>query len=240
MATLRCLASGSQGNAYILECKNETLLIELGLNWTAIKKGLNYDLSKVVAVLASHKHFDHLYRPSLLSALKSGLSVFSNKEVGSIYKGVKVLPLGVKTQIEGFKIQPLLVPHNTECYAYIITHKEFGKLLFCTDCSAFKYKVKDCNHILIEANYSDDIIIDNMCNNEFSRSASENHLEIGQTIDVLKHNYSPELQSVVLLHLSNGNSNAKEFIQRVKNELCFENVFVADKGLEIELNKSEF
>lgn len=240
MAVLRCLASGSQGNAYILECKNETLLIELGLNWTAIKKGLNYDLSNVVAVLVSHKHFDHLYKPSLLSALKSGLNVFSNKEVESIYKGVKALSVGVKTQIGGFKIQPLPLKHNVENYGFIITHNEFGKLLFCTDCATMPYKVKDCNHILIEANYSDDIIVDNMCNNEFSRSASENHLEIGQTIDVLKHNYSPELQTVVLLHLSNGNSNAKEFIQRVKNELCFENVFVADRGLEIELNKSEF
>ncbi len=148
--------------------------------------------------------------------------------------------MGVKTQIGGFKAHPLLVPHNTECYAYIITHEEFGKIVFATDCSDFKYKIKGVQHWLIESNYSDDIIIDNMCNNEYSRSASENHLEIGQTIDVLKHNYSPELQSIGLLHLSNGNSNAKEFIQRVKSELCFENVFVADKNLEIELNKSEF
>lgn len=238
MAILRCLASGSQGNAYILECKNEILLLELGVSWNDVLKGLNYDLTKVLACLVSHRHQDH--SKSVPNALKSGLSVFSNKEVESIYKGVKALPVGVKTQIEGFKVQPLLVPHNTECYAYLITHCEFGKLLFCTDCSAFKYKVKDCNHILIEANYSDDIIIDNMCNNEFSRSASENHLEIGRTIEVLKHNYSPELQNVVLLHLSNGNSNAKEFVQRVKNELCFENIFVADKSVDVELHKSEF
>lgn len=238
MAKMICLASGSRGNAYILECKGEQLLLELGIKWNDILRGLNYDLSNIAACLVTHAHNDH--SKSVSNALKSGLSVYSCQEVSNNYQGVKVLPLGVKTQIGDFKVQPLIVPHNAMCYAYIITHKEFGKLLFCTDCSAFKYKVKDCNHFLIEANYSDDIIIDNMCNNEFSRSASENHLEIGQTIDVLKHNYSPELQNVVLLHLSNGNSNAKEFVQRVKNELCFENVFVADKSVDVELHKSEF
>lgn len=177
---------------------------------------------------------------SIPNALKNGLSVYSCQEVANTYQGVKALPLGVKAQIGGFKVQPLLVPHNTECYAYIITHEEFGKIVFVTDCSDFKYKIKGVQHWLIESNYSDDIIIDNMCNNEYSRSASKNHLEIGQTIDVLKHNYSPELQNVVLLHLSKGNSNAQEFIQRVKSELCFENVFVADKGLFLTLNKSEF
>lgn len=238
MATLRCLASGSQGNAYILECKNETLLIELGMSWNDVLKGLNYDLTKVLACLVSHRHQDH--SKSVPNAIKSGLNVYSCQDVANIHEGAKVLPKGAKTSMGGFKVQPLPLKHNVECYGFLITHNEFGKLLFCTDCATMPYKVKDCHHLLIESNYSDEILIDNMCNNEFSRSASENHLEIGQTIDVLKHNYSPELQSVVLLHLSNGNSNAKEFIQRVKNELCFENVFVADKGLEIELNKSEF
>lgn len=238
MAIFRCLASGSSGNAYILECQNETLLLELGVSWQDIFKGLNYDLTKVLACLVSHRHHDH--SKSVPNAIKHGFSVFSNKDVESVYKGVKVLPAGVKTQIGGFKIQPLILKHNVQNYGFIITHNEFGKLLFCTDCATMPYKVKNCNHILIEANYSDEILVDNMCNNEFSRSASNNHLEIQHTIDALKLNYTPELQNVVLIHLSNGNSNAKEFIQRVKNELCFENVFVADKGLEIILNKSEF
>ena len=166
--------------------------------------------------------------------------MFSNQEVANTYKGVKVLPLGVKTQISGFSVQPLLVPHNAMCYSFIVTHEEFGKLLFITDCADFKYKIRDCNHILIESNYSDDLIIDNMCSNIYNRSASKNHLEIGQTIDVLKHNYSSELQNTVLLHLSKGNANPQEFVKRVKEELCFDNVVCADNGLEIELNKSEF
>lgn len=56
MATLKCLSSGSQGNCYLLECNNEVLIIELGVSWKEVLRGLNYDLSKVVGVLVSHSH----------------------------------------------------------------------------------------------------------------------------------------------------------------------------------------
>ena len=166
--------------------------------------------------------------------------MFSNSEVANAYKGVKVLPVGIKTQIGGFKVQPLPLKHNVENYGFIITTADNNKIVFATDCAEFSYKIRGVHHWIIESNYSDDIIIDNMCNNEYSRSASKNHLEILQTIDALKNNFCVDTQTIVLCHLSQVNADAKEFIQRVKNELCFENVFVADKGLEIELNKSEF
>lgn len=56
MAKLKCISSGSQGNSYIIECENETLLLELGVSWNDILKGLNYDLKKVRACLVSHHH----------------------------------------------------------------------------------------------------------------------------------------------------------------------------------------
>lgn len=56
MATLKTLSSGSHGNSYILECGNEQLLIELGISWKDILKGLDYNLTKVRACLVSHQH----------------------------------------------------------------------------------------------------------------------------------------------------------------------------------------
>ena len=54
MAKLKCLSSGSSGNAYILECKGERLMFELGIKWQEILKGLNYKLGNVVGALCSH------------------------------------------------------------------------------------------------------------------------------------------------------------------------------------------
>lgn len=143
-------------------------------------------------------------------------------------------------RLGGFKVQAIPLQHNSECYGFLIEHNAIGKLAFCTDTNSVPYRFKKVNHWIIESNYSNDLLIDNMCDNIYSQSASENHLEIEDTIEVLKQNYSSNLQTIVLIHLSNDNSNAELFKQRVKNELGFDNVFVADKGLIVELNKEEF
>ena len=54
MDELRVIGSGSSGNAYILQCNNETLLIELGMAWKNILKGLNYKIDDVAGCIVSH------------------------------------------------------------------------------------------------------------------------------------------------------------------------------------------
>jgi phosphoribosyl 1,2-cyclic phosphodiesterase len=239
MAILKVLSSGSHGNCYLLQCANETLILELGIKWGDILKGLNYNLGCVCGCLCSHLHSDH--SRSIQNAISFGLSVYSCEEVANTYVGVETLNLKEKTRIgKGFIVQPIKLFHNVECYGFLIQHEEFGKMVFATDTNSVPYKFKGVQHWLLESNYDNDILIDNACNDVYSRSASENHLEINDTIEVLKRNYSSELQNVVLIHLSSGNSNEKDFKERVQQELGFDRVWIADKGLKIELNKSEF
>ena len=56
MASLKIIGSSSSGNAYILDCGSEQLILELGVSWKEILKALNFDLSKVVGVCVSHSH----------------------------------------------------------------------------------------------------------------------------------------------------------------------------------------
>lgn len=177
---------------------------------------------------------------SVKDAIKAGITVYSTKEVQDMYPKVKVPKYREKTQIGGFSIQPLEVPHSCECYAYIIQHEELGKLVFATDCSAFKYKIKSVNHWLLEANYSEQILINKMCDDEMGRSLYGNHLELEDCINALKVNFSVDTQSITLIHLSDTNSDEKEFVQRVKDELGFDNVAAATSGQTIILEKEEF
>lgn len=109
-------------------------------------------------------------------------------------------------------------------------------MVYAVDCVQFPYKINNVSHWIIEANHDEAIIIDNMCDNIESRSASENHLNIAQTIDVLQNNMCDSTRTIVLAHLSDGNSNASDFLGKTKDALGFEKVFVADKGVEIELD----
>lgn len=238
MAEIICCGSSSEGNAYILKCDNEALLVELGVPFREIRRALNNDISMVKAALVTHVHSDHAkYIPQ---AQEYGLPVFSCKEVVDKYAGVTELKLGEAVMLGGFKVQPMEVPHSCQCYAYLIQNEEIGKLLFVTDCVRFNYKIKGINHVLCEANWCEEILINNLCNDVETRSHHEHHMELSDTIKALKSNYSPDLMTVGLLHLSNGNSDEKMFRQRVIDELGFDNVVVMDKSVSIPLQLSEF
>lgn len=56
MATLKVLSSGSIGNSYIISTENEDLILELGISWSEINKGLNYQIQNIVGVLVTHSH----------------------------------------------------------------------------------------------------------------------------------------------------------------------------------------
>lgn len=240
MATLKTLSSGSHGNCYILECGNEQLLIELGISWKEILRGLDFDLSKVVACLVSHKHSDHLNPSAISNAIKCGLSVYSNADVNSIYPQVKVLKKGVKMRTGGFKTQAIPLFHSVENYGFVIEHEDCGKIIFATDTYQIPYRFKNARHFFVESNNDFDLMVDNLCDNEFSRSHNNDHMELSDTIEFLKENYSSDLQSVTLIHLSQTNIDADKAVQKVKDELGFANVKYAQSGQEIEFNKEEF
>lgn len=189
---------------------------------------------------AIERHCDHLNEDTLNTFVKYGIPVYSCLDVVKRYKNVNLMQSRRKVQLGGFKIQSFKLQHSCECIGFIIIHEEFGKLVFCTDCAEFKLKIKDVHHWMIECNYSDDIIINNLCDNIENRSHSNRHLELNDTINALKKNYSINMQNVILLHLSNENSNADEFVKKVKKELSFDNVFVAERNLLLPLHKEEF
>lgn len=189
---------------------------------------------------ATVSHQDHANKDTIRKVIQYGIPTYSCEEVAKMCKGVNTIKKGRKTSIGGFKIQPIPLEHSVQCFGFLIEHDEIGRLVFATDCSSFPYLIKRVNHFLIECNWSEDVLIDNMCNNKEMRSRHEQHLELENTVMALSANYSSSLQTIVLLHLSNGNSNEKEFIERIQEELGFFNVHIAKKNLTLQLEREEF
>lgn len=136
-------------------------------------------------------------------------------------------------------MQPISVEHNVENYAYIVDCEEFGRMLFITDCVRFQYRIKGVNHLIVEANYSNDIVLDHMMNGYEIRSQNQYHMELEDTIECVKNNMSSELNNVVLIHLSEIQSDEQMFIEKVHAETGVKPC-VATKGVNITLNKFEF
>lgn len=55
MAKLKCVGSSSSGNSYLIECKDGTLILELGVLWKHIVESLKYEINNVVGALCSHR-----------------------------------------------------------------------------------------------------------------------------------------------------------------------------------------
>lgn len=237
MAELQVVGSGSKGNTYLLKTSKRVFILDLGCKWDDIMKSLNYQIDNVAACLVSHVHSDH--SKSIPNALKYQLPVYSCQDVAYKFKGVISLSEGKKYKIGNFVVQPISVYHNVENYAYIVDCDEFGRMLFITDCVRFPYRLRKANHLLLEANYSNDIVIDHMMNGYEIRSQNQYHMELEDTIECIKNNMSSELNNVVIAHLSDGQSDERMFADRIYDETGIMPK-IASKGLIVELNKEDF
>jgi len=159
---LKVLGSSSAGNCYLLESENECLVLECGIPFKAVKQALGFDILKIVGVVASHSHKDHYGHAE--EYLKCGIGVYASEEthnsISRKYQNQIAVKCGYWYQIGGFNITPFHCEHDVECFGYLIRHEDFGTLLFATDTAFIKdnFMKLAANHILIEANYSEEIV----------------------------------------------------------------------------------
>lgn len=236
---IKVIGSSSEGNCYLLQNGDSTLIIECGVKMSLIKKALNYNLKNVVGCIVTHEHKDHA--SSVADMMKCGIKVYALPDV---FKRLHNKALAIEMQpkqlhhIGDYDIRTLKVNHDVPCLAYIIDHKNMGRLLFATDNFAFGYHVPNVKHLMIECNYADDILDKNIQNHPelayMRKRLLTSHMELKETKMIAKHYAEEGLDDIILIHLSDGNSNAERFADEVRG-VAGVPVYVADAGQEFEL-----
>ena len=128
---------------------------------------------------------------------------------------------------------------------YLIYHPECGNVLFLTDTFYCPYNFNDVglNNIIIEANFSRKIIdrkVKDGASPEFLRNRIlKSHLSLEYCKELLEANDLSAVNNIVLIHLSDSNSD-EEMFQREVTELTGKNVSVASNGMEIPFDKTPF
>lgn len=250
--TLKCLGSSSSGNGYILETENEALLIECGKPLLNIKKALNWNISKIVACIVSHKHQDH--SKHLPEVIKAGIKVMAVSDVinrlhPAHRRFCKELKPTQGYKVGGFKVFTFELQHANNdctpcpCLGFVIEHDDMGKLLFVTDTMMMKYRFNGINHIMIEANYEDEILdynIENGITEAWQKSRLlASHLELNQTAKILQGFDLSAVSNVVLLHLSSRNSDAPMFKSIIEQAIGLP-VNIAKPGLTLTLSQQPY
>lgn len=247
---LLIIGSSSAGNAYILENDQEALLIECGVRFDKVQSALRHNLRKVAGCIVTHEHGDHA--KSIRDVMAKGIDVYASEgtfaalNIDFGYRA-QIMRSEQQYKIGGFTVMPFDVQHDVaEPFGFIIHHPECGNVLFLTDSYYCKYNFNgiQLHNIIIEANYCQTIIdrkvLDGV-NPKFLRDrVIQSHMSLKTCKEMLAANDLSATNKIVLIHLSDGNSDAARFKKEVE-EQTGKQVYVADAGMVIEnFNKTPF
>ena len=239
---LNVLGSDSNGNCYVLQTDKEALIIEAGVRFSEVKKALKWKLSKVVGAVITHEHNDHA--KYIRDFVSNGITVLA---LPSVFRAKGIDSLSFRKEIEpmhgyivgGFRVFAMPVCHDVPCVGFIIEHEDMGRMLFVTDTMMLEYRVPGLNHILLEANYAEDILDAKIEAGSVPLSMKprliHSHMEIETTKGILRANDLSGVNEIVLIHLSNGNSDERRFVREVQ-ETSGKPVYAAVAGLELNLS----
>lgn len=227
---IQILGTGSSGNCYKVEIGTATLLLECGLPFKVIQRKLNFKVSDIDACLVTHEHMDHAKAAKDL--MQAGVDCYMTKGTAEALEvsghRLKVFDTWGErkyksTYIEGVLIQPFEAVHDVKepVSFYITSKKNDGSLVFVTDSAYLKYKIPDCDCLMIECNYVKARLDENVrlgnINLALRNRIVKNHLSLENLVQVLKESELQSCKKIYLMHLSDGNSD-EELIKRTIQE----------------------
>lgn len=240
---LTVVGSSSRGNCYILQNKHEALIIEAGCSMSDILCAIDYDTSKVAACIVSHEHGDHSKNVHAIQAygIKCYMTEGTHQGLKRTTVEPEIIKSGVQFVTKRFVILPFSTHHDSnEPVGYLISHPEIGTLLFAIDTCYLEYTFADLTNIMIECNYSEDKLEENVREGVVHpivrKHITRSHMSLQTCIQALQANNLTRVNNIILLHLSKDNGDPTRFKREV--ELATgKNVVIAEKGVEIDINK---
>lgn len=230
---IQVIASGSSGNCYRIRDGTTSLLLECGIQIQRIQQALSFHLTDIDGCLISHEHGDH--SKAAHDVLKAGIDIYTSKgtaiALGLTGHHMKLVQEKEAFSIGMFTILPFDTEHDAaEPLGFLIADQSGDKLLFATDTYYIKYKFQRLTYIMIECNYSVDILNDNIEAGQvpgvLKNRLLKSHFSLEHVKDFLRANDLSIVKGIWLIHLSNNNSNAEQFKREIM-ELTGKPVYIA-------------
>lgn len=214
---VRVLASSSAGNAYWISDGHTPVLIECGIRFRDLQQRLDYQVSTLAACLLSHEHVDHAR--AARDVLRAGVDLYATR--GTIdalgFEGHRLRPIrsGQQVRIGTWTVLPFDTVHDAaEPVGFLLASKT-GKVLYLTDSAYCRYRFRGLTHLLVEANWSRDILQRNVesgvLDPALARRIMRNHMSMERLLEMLAANDLSQVREIWLLHLSDGNSDEAAF-----------------------------
>lgn len=227
------LASGSRGNCYWLTDGSTPLLLEAGIQFKEIQKGLNFRIAEIASCLISHEHKDHC--KAVRDVMKAGIDCYMSagtaEALGISGHRLHIIQARQQFQLGSWAVLPFETQHDAaEPLGFLLANKTGEKLLYATDTYYIRYRFRGLTHIAVECNYSMDILRANieagLVEPALKKRILKSHFSLEHVKEFLKANDLSKVQEIWLLHLSDQNSDAERFKREVQ-ELTGKAVYIA-------------
>lgn len=219
---IKVLGSSSKGNCYVVSDGTTMLLLDCGVPIRRILSGIDFKVGSVAGCLVTHSHGDHV--KSAHELMFRGIPVYASAgciRAANLAGAVPVESMKMFT-VGTFRVLPFDIQHDApEPLGFLLKSTITDeKLLYFTDTYYLKYKFSGITHILCEANYDPDILLRRVELGEVPGMLADrvisSHMSIDHLEDFLRVCDLSKLRKIWLCHLSDGNSNADEFLKRIQ------------------------
>jgi phosphoribosyl 1,2-cyclic phosphodiesterase len=210
------LGSGSTGNALLVECDDERILIDCGFGTRTIKQRLavaGVDPRSISACLVTHEHSDHVSGVARAAA-KWQWPIFATAGTATAAELIDVPVTTIhpreQVQLVRMTIDVVPTPHDaTESVGFVVTSRSTGcRAAVFTDIGhvtqAVRKACSDVNVLIIESNHDDEMLRWSSYPPFLQRRIASRvgHLSNPHAADLIGHSVHAGLQHVVLAHLS--------------------------------------
>lgn len=222
MIRLRTLASGSSGNSTFLRVGEARILIDAGISYGRIQEGLRSmgeSVESLSALVLTHAHGDHICGLEELARRHRDLPIMATEETAQACGGAKewgaqsrMLRAGEAVMVEGLKILPFATEHDAPGSLGFRFEGAGFALGFATDLGRYTPQIvealRGCQVLLVESNYDEELLQWSPYPAFLKRQIAGpgGHLSNRQCASLLKEIAGPELERVLLLHLSEKNN----------------------------------
>lgn len=188
------------------------------------------------------RHSDHINPSTAKEFIRRGIDCYAHEEVikEGYLSDFKPLLSGHRNKVGQFAIQTFEAPHNAPNYGFLIQTPTNERILFVTDTTGVNLRFRDIDCIMVECNFDDDTLLDNLANADVSMSHPEWHLGLDDCAAFCKANISVNTKQIILIHLSSTNVNPDYAVKTIQEYTGFKNVSVAKAGQTYKIENDEF